>query len=323
MKLFHSSKSLLKRYGEAKLYVTDIIYSRNDEPAAIYIFLPEFYTDVVLNVNAVLNCKRLRSSDQTLYHISLDSGLTLLLSIDHMRGNHYAHFTQLSYLQLINHYKNFHQPTEKQSAAASQAILLTNTLELSIHDARNKVVFVDSYHLIHFPQTVEKLAKFNEIVINPYFDFQSLYYEEIVEFVSKLKRLFPNRIINDSYADLSGGLSSGYDLSNENDYLLALANQLPLTKSQIAFLVIDEEFIQNIHHRGYSIIKPEGSSSVRPAPDNRLLDHGESYTKQTYPRTHPNNSNDDTDSLPPRSSKHRKQSTPFYSSIRSFLYNLF
>jgi hypothetical protein len=322
MKFFHSSKSLLKRYGETKLYVTDIIYSRSDEPAAIYIFLPEFYTDVVLSVNAVINQKRLRSSGQTLYHINLDNGLTLLLSVDHMRGNHYVHCTHLTYLQIINHYQSIHLPTEKQLAATNQNTLPTNVVEVSMNDVRNKLVFVDSYHLIHFSSEVENLANYNEIVISPYFDFQALYNEEIVEFVNKLKRLFPNRIITDSYADLSGGSSSGYDLSNENDYLLALATQMPLTKSQITFLVLDEGFIQRIKHQGFTIISPLESNRVKPAPDNRLFDYGENFNKPIIFRTNPNTSID-TDSLPPRSSKHRKQRNTFYSSIRSFLYNIF
>ncbi|ANE45406.1 hypothetical protein SY83_02670 [Paenibacillus swuensis] len=102
--MFGNYKRLIERYREERIYISELVFSRLDEPHEFYLFLADFHCEIRVPVESVLSMKRIRSREETLYHISVSHGGDLLLIVDHNRGNHYIYCKRESYTRLLKHH---------------------------------------------------------------------------------------------------------------------------------------------------------------------------------------------------------------------------
>jgi hypothetical protein len=302
MALFYSPSRLIRSHHETRTYITEIQYSRNHEPVRLFLFLSEYNTEIFVVVNKVIARKNRRSHGISLLLISIDQGDTALLVLDHRRGNHYILCKQPVFKKLTHAY-------QEVAVAKAPDSEYQNNIPL-----KKKIVFIDSQILAHHQHYVQELAaNHNEIILFTYFYLELEKYlkgadlQRALAFVDTMRTMYPGQVFID-WVISPPSPSFGYaDLSEESDYMIALAKEQPVTKSQIAFFVCDEGYAIKAQHNGFmTVIFPKSGPTAR---ENELLPSTISDTPH-----HP---------FPPRSAKHRKREhslSTFRSMVKMMFY---
>src|SRR5690554_5110674 len=124
--LFSSTRNLIRHHKENRIYVTEINYSRNDEPSHLFLFLTEYNIEIRMDISSILKKKRLRSREETMFHLKNSRGQTMLLFLDHRRGNHYIYCTAKTYKRLHEQSK-LTTPQYAVPSFANEEVAATNS----------------------------------------------------------------------------------------------------------------------------------------------------------------------------------------------------
>lgn len=283
-----SSQALLHRYGEKRMYVTDMQTDHRNQPAKVYVFLSEYGTETELVVEHIRTSRRIRSKDATLYVATILGNLTILLLVDYNRGNHYVYCKNDAYTRLT---ERLLKPAEGLLELAPAA----ETVALQPDDLRGKVMLVDTGILASCSQELEKWIKHNELILSPYYTYDLENYisdperlEDVQQEILRLTRQYTDRIITHQYADVSSDKYAGRDMTNEKDYMLVLAQQIPVPHSQIVFVTAQEDWKMSIASHGFQVCTPAADYSGTPERQPAAT------VEESMPGT-----------LPPRSHRHQ------------------
>lgn len=335
--VFPSSKTLIQRYKEHRLYATEVVFSRNDEPQGLFVFLPERNAEVRLTIERCLKKKPIRSRDETLYLVQLSFHESVLLMIDHVRGNDYIYCKQKTYDRICAQFdiSDWTSPESNafgqgQAAAARDTSIVPVPISASTQpDFRpqsysRKIVFMESSIVFHFPELAELLIERNEIILSPYYSIdleiagdQSLSgsaHSELVAaaMIERLKARYPEQFITDLYVDQDS--HPRIELGLESDYLYALARQQNLAPSQVLFLTTDENFERRMRFLGYE------AYSLKVLRDDvlELVPFADSTLSAEYARPP-----EPLSSLPPRSQRKNKKKRGFWTQMANSLKSMF
>jgi hypothetical protein len=301
-----SSKRLLTVYGEIRLYVTDIAYDRNQLPYRIYLYVSHLGTEIELTVRSILATRRMRSHKAVLHEISSDTGLVFLLVLDNRRGNHFIYCRSDAYQQLID---RAIPPSRLRSSDIDNQdpTSIPATAALDIHRMKNKIIMLDSAYIPACYTELESWLTHHEVIVSPYYadrlhaiisDKSKL--QEMLSSIERLSAVPGSKLITDQFVDVTLAPYDTRDYSDDNAYLQALAQQLPVTVSQIVFVTGDSQWSMNLRLQGYSVFDPAGLSNGLPG--SASADHQEAYEAAASPSRLLDSG------LPPRSDKHLGQS---------------
>lgn len=269
---FLSVKNLIQRNKEHRLYVTEVSYSRNEQPKDLYIFLTDYNTEVRCVIDRCLQKKHIRSRNETLYLLQLQNRESLLLFIDHVRGNDYILCRQAVYDYICS---SIPYQAMSEIAATSTELVPAEQLQHLEFDpvtTANKVILADSHTIFHYPDLIAQLLRNNEVIISPYFetDIIAIGHEQhaldhaysILSIINKLQIEFPGQLQCDLYVDPNQ--YPYIDPTSETDYLYALARQQDLMPSQVIFLTADETFTTRMKSNAFDSFhyEPKASEQV-------------------------------------------------------------
>jgi hypothetical protein len=309
---FGSMRSLVRRYGDVKLYLTEIHLSRDSDPDRLFIFLTEYSTEMEATISAILKRKKLNRGDVTFYYVTLTSGSNCLLFIDHRRGNHYMYCSSNTYLKLT---EQLHK--HRHSAAIYTAAALAPAAET----IQRKIIIVDSQVAAIHPSLLQLLLEAgNELILSPYylmeidaFIHSSSERAQTSNILESLANRYPNQFIHDMYTDDEDPRMA--DVSNSSDYMLSLAGQIHVTSSQIIILTLDESLARKAAIHGYRVFKPDPAShSISSLTETKPYRPAESSTASHA-----------SEGLPPRSQRKNRSVSPtrqFYRQIRTIFYQI-
>lgn len=259
---FLSVKNLIQRNKDRRLYVTEVSYSRNEQPRDLYIFLTDYNTEVRCVIDRCLQKKHLRSRNETLYLLQLQNRESLLLFIDHVRGNDYILCRQSVYEHLCASIPNQARAEVVATAAELVPAMQTEQLSFDPSTTEHKVIFADSHTLFHYPDLIAQLLHRNEVIISPFYetDLIAIGHEQhalehaytILSLVNKLMIEFPGQLQCDLYVNPNE--YPYIDPTSEHDYLYALARQQDLMPSQVIFLTADESFTTRMKSHAFDSI---------------------------------------------------------------------
>ncbi|MCD1258768.1 hypothetical protein B5M42_007955 [Paenibacillus athensensis] len=310
---FNSSKRLQKRYGELRIYTTEIQFMPDGSPGTIYLFLTEHNTEIEVHIEKIQKWTRKRSQNESMAVVQSTDGLPLLLVLDNNRGNHYVYCTHDVYNQLVSAHLSRAATGVRETAPTLEKTYgeAAPSAAVSSHSpTHHKILFIDSYILTRRPELLEAWVMNNEIVISPYYDMEIGPYvsglmeqNRIISIVENLAARYPGRLSISMYAD-TNSRNLGVDLSNEQDYLLLLATQQNVTLSQITIVTASVELSRKAAIQGLAVYNPleDIQRSALTATD-LVRDQLEREQAQLAPSRPP----DGADTLPPRSSRHSKK----------------
>ncbi len=297
-----SSKRLLTVYGEIRLYVTDIAYDRNQLPYRIYLFVSHLGTEIELTVRTIIATRRMRSHKAVLHEFTSDTGLVFLLMLDNRRGNHFIYCRSDTYQQLID--RAIPPSTIRSSDIDNQdptSIPARTTLDF--HGMKNKIIMLDSTSIPVCYTQLEPWLKRHEVILSPYYadrlhavmeDQAQL--QHILDAIARVSAMPGSKLITNQFVDVTRAPYDTRDYSDDNTYLQALAQQLPVTVSQIVFVTGDSQWSMKWRLQGYLVIDPAGLPDGLTDPAG--TEHQSSYEAAANPGKLLDSG------LPPRKDKH-------------------
>jgi hypothetical protein len=292
-----SSKRMLHLYGEKRMYVTDLHYDDKRLPNTIFLFLTEYGTEIEIPIEKIQLLKRYRLRESELYRVVLLDGKTVLLKLDHRRGNHFVYCRLETYDQLINTYLDSRENTASLKSPNSTSLHM-----VQLEPLKHKIILIDSELIPECVMELDSLLKENEIILSPYYgewldshiaDPSRL--NEIHRDINRLESLYPHKMITDQYVDLESRRNQQLNLSDDKEYLLLLAQQLNVTASQIVILTRDEEWKITIQMQGYHAVISQFPS---PTTMNQMLEDKQDNLVAFQQTLHQS-------LLPPRSMRHK------------------
>lgn len=323
--LFSSTRSLIRHYKKHRIYATEINYYRNDEPTDLILYLIEYNREIRMDISSILKKKRLRSRNETMFHLKNSRDQTMLLFLDHRRGNHYIYCNEKTYKHLLEQSQSNTRESSNHEISYSE-VATAIMAPLQPNEISNKIIILDSYVICQNPELLNKLIEKNEIIISPYYLSEIETYvsnmtqrNKILAMIDTLYLSYMEKLHINQYAEPDQ--NRGLDLSNEYDYVMALANQQNVTSSQLIIMTEDDDLSMKATLQGFTVYHPlekKPSESIRPALTT---------TSQMKPTVVTDNSNNPQEKgLPPRSQRHRRQNLHTFNNIannlRSFFYSI-
>jgi hypothetical protein len=312
--MLFSTRRLIKEHREARIYVTQIFYSREGQPRSFYIFMPEGNTELEVYVYSVINQRKLSSRKETLYHVRTSNDYSLVLIVDHLRGNHYSYCKLDTLNHILEMKKKSHMPllsTEDANSRIEEGIIAEKA-----SDIHEKVVIVDTEILCKHLEIVDELITSNKIILNPYYateidSFTSSVDEKnkIINRIDYYIQQHPDRIIKNTYL-----LRLKIDLSDPSEYLSTISTQQQIPRSNIFVVTMNSTFSTLAESQGFSVYLVESLVSVKSNEialmlvENKRLDTRISSNFVAF----------DSTGLPPRSKRHRKPRSLAARAMRSF-----
>ena len=331
--MFFSAKRLIHRHRETRIYVTEITYSRNNEPRTIYMFIPEGDTEIEADVYSVLYKKKIRSKNQTLYHLALNKDFTLLLMVDNARGNHYV-YCRLPVLKQLFHMNAIADEILSPRLEAAVGAERGNKKSLVVNEknpvrTNERLTFIDSEVLCTHPDLLAKMVKESIVILSPYYvmelDAYTTSYAEKLTVLSRIDRLatqYPNNLLINKNSGNGYMRDSKTATSTAHENLLAAALEYPIDKSKMTIVTNDSLFAVRAEMQGLSVKIPPSNAVVDEMVDMLALHRKNSADSS---ETLIAKSTQEPGNLPPRSQRHRKErkQKSFMSSVQAFFYSIF
>jgi hypothetical protein len=312
MVMLFSTRRLMKEHRETRIYVTQIFYSREGQPISFYIFMPEGNTELEVYVYSVIAQKKLSSRKETLYHVRTSNDHSLLLIVDHLRGNHYSFCKLETITHIIEMKKKRNLPLESTEAAIHR--IEEGVVAHSSAEIREKVVIIDTEILCKHLEIVDDLITSNKIVLNPYYameinsytvseDQRNIIFNRVDYYIQQ----HPDRIIKNTYLQ-----RLKIDVSDPHEYLATIATQQQIPRSNIFVVTMKSSFSALAKLQGFSIYLVKSPSEFSETA-LKLVEN-----KRVEPRTKTNFVSFDSGGLPPRSKRHRGTTSFTAKAMRSF-----